>query len=115
QYFKRQGKLYGIAQNLFVFILYYDQDRFAAAGVPAPTPDWSLTNWSDAAKRLANPASNQAGVVLGTDMRGYWMFLKAFGGGWTDAQGTRSRLADPETLTGMQFIKDLLDQKQAVR
>jgi multiple sugar transport system substrate-binding protein len=115
QYFKRQGKLYGIAQNLSVFILYYDQDRFAAAGVPAPTPDWTLSAWSDAAQRLANPGAKQAGVVLGTDTRGYWMFLKAFGGGWTDPGGTRSRLADPETLTGIQFIKDLLDQQRAVR
>ena len=115
QYFTRQGKLYGIGQNLSVFIVYYDQDRFAAAGVPLPTPDWTIDAWSDAARRLVSSGANQPGVLLGTDSRGYWMFLKAFGGGWTDPQGTRSRLADPETLAGMQFIKDLFDQKVAAR
>ena len=42
--------------------------------------------------------------------RGYYLFLKAHGGAWTDEAGRRSRLADAETIAGVQFIKDLFDR-----
>ncbi|HEX2036813.1 MAG TPA: sugar ABC transporter substrate-binding protein [Chloroflexota bacterium] len=116
KYHTRDGKLYGIPQNLSIYMIYYDQDRFAEVGLPLPAADWTLEAWLEAATRLTRSGTERAGVTLQTDTRGYWMFLKAHGGAWLDETGTRSRLADPETIAGVQFIKDLLDrQKVAMR
>jgi multiple sugar transport system substrate-binding protein len=116
KYHTRQEKLYGIPQNLSVFMIYYDKDRFAEEGIAAPAADWTLETMLQAATKITRPGTDRWGIMVQTDPRGYWSFLRAHGGAWTDEQGTRSRLADAETIAGIQYIKDLFDRyKVAVR
>lgn len=116
QYFTRGGKVYGVPQFLSLFMVYYNQDRFAGSNIPQPKADWTLEQFLDAAQKLTRAPGDRPGVMLPGDVRSYYMFVKAHGGGWTDEKGTRSRLADAETVAGVQYVKDLLDKhKVAVR
>jgi multiple sugar transport system substrate-binding protein len=110
KYHTRAGKLYGIPQNLSIYVVYYDADRFQEVGVPAPRADWTIEQFLEAAQKIARSGSERAGVTLQTDRRGYWMFVRAHGGAWLSEDGTKSRLADPETVAGLQYVKDLLDR-----
>ncbi|HET6343364.1 MAG TPA: extracellular solute-binding protein, partial [Myxococcota bacterium] len=109
KYHTRNGKLYGVPQNLTVFVMYYDRDRFAEVGVPPPKAGWTLSEWQDAMTRIARSGPDRL-LNLPTERRGYYLFLKAHGGSWTDEAGKRSRLGDAETIAGVQYLKDLFDR-----
>ncbi len=109
-YHTRNGKQYGIPQNLSIYMVYYDADRFQEVGVPAPKSDWTIEQFLDAAQKVARSGQDRTGLTLQADRRGYWMFVRAHGGAWLTEDGTRSRLAEPDTIAGVQYVKDLLDR-----
>jgi multiple sugar transport system substrate-binding protein len=115
------GKTYGLARGIALGAMYYNQDLFAANGVPAPSAVWGHPSWQidsvlDLAKRLARRASDGsllvAGLALRTnitlgDIAGVWLLSN--GGAFVDdLEAPKQCLLDrPESLAALQLICDL--------
>lgn len=63
------------------YCIAYRKDMFAAAGVAAPTPDWTMTDFINAAKRLSRPAKK----VWGTNL--LWQYTNWFFSLWAESMG----------------------------
>ncbi len=49
----KDGKIYALAYDVGPWIMYYNKDRFEAAGLPLPKPGWTEAEFLDAAKALS--------------------------------------------------------------
>ncbi len=56
------GKVIGFPALIDNLSVIYNKKLFAAAGVPAPSPDWTWSDFRNVAKELTNPAKHIYGV-----------------------------------------------------
>ena len=56
------GKVIGFPALIDNLSVIYNKKLFAAAGVPAPSPDWTWDDFRNVAKKLTNPAQHIYGV-----------------------------------------------------
>ncbi len=104
-----EDQLYALPQEVSPFVIYYNKDMFAAAGLDMPTDDWTWDDFYNAAKTLTNPEKN----VYGYRHPGAWadQILNWFslGGVEFDTSGTEVKgLDSPEALEALQFLYDLV-------
>lgn len=109
-----EGTLMCIPQNLSSLVVYYNQDLFAAAGVPYPTADWTWADFLAAAQAITRDVDGD-GVTdvygLGTDATIFRVapFIWANGGDLVDnpIKPTRLTLEEPATKAALQWFIDL--------
>jgi multiple sugar transport system substrate-binding protein len=109
-----EGTLMCIPQNLSSLVVYYNQDLFAAAGLPMPSNDWTWAEFLAAAKALTQDIDGD-GVTdiygLGTDATIFRVapFIWANGGELVDdpANPTGLALEEPATKEALQWFIDL--------
>jgi ABC-type glycerol-3-phosphate transport system substrate-binding protein len=113
------GKLYGLPYTTLPRpVVWWVQDYFANAGVPAPHFNWTTNDWLAAARRLTADRNGDGRTdVFGT---GYAtadvemeVLINSFGGAFIDPTGTRSLADQPETLQGVQFLYDMIYQQNS--
>ena len=64
-------------------IVYYDPEQFRMMGIPEPAEDWTIHDFVETAKRLA-----EAGRTVGfVGLEGAEMFIRAWGGRYTSPDG----------------------------
>lgn len=108
--FTVDGNLYAIPRDVAPFAcVFYNKELFDQAGVAYPTDDW---NWDDLlAKARALTKKDANGRITQYGFYGWaWQnFVYGNGGGLVDdiKKPTRSRIAEPATIEGLQFFADL--------
>jgi multiple sugar transport system substrate-binding protein len=114
-------KTYGLARGIALGAMFYNQDLFAAAGIPVPSAEWGHSSWQiDAVLNLARRLTKRdsdgslrvAGLALRTnitlgDIAGAW--IASNGGAFVDdLEAPKQCLLDrPEALAVLQLIVDL--------
>ncbi|MBO7745335.1 sugar ABC transporter substrate-binding protein [Paenibacillus sp. MWE-103] len=58
------GHYYGLPRDMSNAVIYYNKDLFDKYGVPYPTPDWTLDDFRDAAKKITHADEG----IYGTDL-----------------------------------------------
>jgi multiple sugar transport system substrate-binding protein len=85
------GKTHGIARGIALSTLFYNQDLFAAAGIPAPPAEWGHRSWQidavlDLARRLTKQDSDGRLLVAGLALRNNTSWLDV-PGAWITSNG----------------------------
>jgi multiple sugar transport system substrate-binding protein len=103
------GKQYGIPKDFDTVALWYNKKLFDAAGVKYPDDSWTWETFTDAAKKLTDPAKGVFGVAafLTGQENTYNTILQA-GGSVISEDGKKSGYADPATVEGLKIWTDLL-------
>jgi multiple sugar transport system substrate-binding protein len=109
-----EGQLMCIPQNLSSLVVYYNQDLFAAAGVPEPADDWTWADFLTAAQQLTQDTDGDGQIDqygLGTEVSLFRVapFIWQNGGELVDdpAAPTRLALDTPEAREAIQWFVDL--------
>jgi multiple sugar transport system substrate-binding protein len=105
---QRGAALYGLPSDMSPTVLFYNRDRFAAAGVADPAAGWTWDDWLADAKKLTISSGDQVssyGTALGTWAGMVW----GNGGDLVSADGKRSLLDSPEAAAGVQFAADMVN------
>lgn len=113
--YQYQGKQYALPQDVNTQVLFYNKQMFDTAGLDYPSESWKWEpetggDFLDAALKLTS------GEQWGYSQDWYWEPIAPWiwenGGDWYDSEITKSTMADPKTLGGVQFLADLLLKHQ---
>lgn len=106
------GKIYGVPALVDNLSLVYNKKLFDAAGVSYPTPDWTWTDFRNAARKLTDPAKKQFGWAYindGTEDT-VWRYLALLwqaGGDLLTPDGKKAAFDSPAGLAAMQLLHDM--------
>jgi multiple sugar transport system substrate-binding protein len=112
---KINGRTFGLNVLFGGTVIYYNKTLVIQAGIEDPYSLWKKGSWNydkfvETATRLTKKDSNgryvQFGVTIPT-FPSWTPFLYGFGGDFLNKNHTASRLNDPRTVNGLQFIADL--------
>ncbi len=109
------GKLYALPVNGHPgwSAIYYMPELFQAAGVEEPTDTWTYDDMTQAALKLTKQTGDQI------DQYGLWVYasyessltpISAFGGWPMDDAGVKAKYDDPNTIAGVQWIRDVMQK-----
>ncbi|HEX5999238.1 MAG TPA: ABC transporter substrate-binding protein [Hyphomicrobiaceae bacterium] len=111
---KVKGKTWGVPFQRSTIVLYYNKDKFKAAGLD---PNHPPANWKEmVATAKALTKDGKYGLMVPSTGYPYWMF-QAFaiqnGLELMNPDGTKTRFTDPAAIEALQFWRDL-SQKDGV-
>ncbi len=108
EYGSYEGGLYALPKDWTSGVIYVNLDMFAAAGLEAPTSDWTLEDFREAAKKMtvaSDGRTSQYGAALSV-YRLDWMSMgAAFGAEWF--KDGKSNFSDPNMVKTVQYFYDL--------
>jgi multiple sugar transport system substrate-binding protein len=87
------GQVYGLPKDWNSLGVFYNKQMFQAAGLPAPSADWTWSDMQKDAQALTkNPGTpnSQYGIVLSADLSRWGAFLLADGGSVLSKDGTQA-------------------------
>jgi multiple sugar transport system substrate-binding protein len=106
------GKVVGIPALVDNLALVYNKKLFAAAGVPAPTPEWSWQDFRDAAKKLTDASTHTYGWAYVNDASEdtVWRYLAMLwqaGGDLLSSDNSKPAFDSPAGLAALQQLHDM--------
>ncbi|MFD5129625.1 ABC transporter substrate-binding protein [Streptomyces olindensis] len=104
------GKQYALPYDVGPVILTYNKDMFRDAGVPEPSPGWTLAEFESAARELTGHR-RYGFVAAPQDLWMFSMVLTKTGAQPTDGAG-HLRLTTPALVNGVQWYADLAARKK---
>ena len=112
--FTLDGRLWCLPQNISSLVIYYNHVLFAAAGLPDPSPDWTVEDFLAAARQLTRDLDgdgriDQYGVGVKPNLVRLAPFIWQAGGEIVDdpLQPTRLTLDSAAALPAFQWFVDL--------
>lgn len=106
-----EGKLHSLPRYTSVYVLFYNEDLFDAAGLDYPSVGWTWDNYLAAARKLTvddpDPERRRFGTVIDFWGARIYPWIWAGGGEILDAEGRRCLLDSPESQEALQFLVDL--------
>ncbi|MGI8551815.1 MAG: ABC transporter substrate-binding protein [Dehalococcoidia bacterium] len=104
--FAWQGKQYGLPFMENVTLFAYNKNLFKAAGVDAPTDNWTWDDLVQNGTKLTKPG--QFGLSISDGFEFNWMtFIWSNGGEYISKDLTKTTLDMPETQAAFQWLVDL--------
>jgi multiple sugar transport system substrate-binding protein len=108
--FTARGKLMAIPKDSAAFGIHYNKDQFDKAGVKYPDETWTWDQFAEICRRLTKPEQGQFAMTftrLIPDSEAWEAVLKSFGGGWYNADLSKSTVDSPGSIDALQFFADL--------
>lgn len=120
--FRMRGdaRQFGLPFSMTGGLLYFNKTLFKQAGVPEPSPGWTMDDFRSAAIALTKDRAGRAPTdsgfdggniaVYGADFpgSGFWEpFIQNFGGRFFNEDFTAAKLDDPNTFTALKFMHQL--------
>jgi multiple sugar transport system substrate-binding protein len=110
------GKIIGVPALVDNLALVYNKRLFAKAGIPAPTADWTWTDFANAALKLTDPAKKQFGWAYVNDASEdtvwrYWAMLWQAGGSILNPDGKQAAFNTPAGVKAMTLLQTLAQRK----
>ena len=101
-------QLWGLPRDGAPTAMFYNADAFDEAGVGYPDDTWTWDTYLQAAKELTQRDDDGRAIQLGAS-RGEWVnWVWQAGGNIFNEDKTRCLLNEPEAVTGLQFVQDLV-------
>lgn len=107
----REGVRFALPKYHGALALFYNKDVFDARGVDHPDRGWTHDDYLEAMKRVSSGTEDGGdGAVWGSMCDISWdrvqVYVNGFGGHLVDPEDpTRSRMAEPESLAGMEWLR----------
>lgn len=101
----------GLVADIDVTSVYYNKQVFQEAGVPLPTKDWTVDDYTDAAIKLTKKDGSGNVTRWGGQLRpdfalGYFYYVNAFGGKVRDDETMMEcKLGEEEALQALEWIR----------
>jgi multiple sugar transport system substrate-binding protein len=112
--YKFEDKHYALAKDFDTIGLWYNKQMFDAAGMKYPDETWDWKTLHEAARKLTNPAKGQWGIVAPeVDQEGFYNTIFQAGGYIISGDGKTSGFDKPETIEGLKFWTDLIQDKSS--
>jgi len=115
----KDGSVFGIPKDWNSLGLIYNKTMFAAAGLQAPTADWTWTDLQNAAQKLTKSTGNAAtsvyGIALPSDASRWGAFLYANGGTMLSSDGKKASFNNAAGIAAAQFYTSFHTNKTGVR
>lgn len=113
------GKFYGVPRDAVSGFIAYNKDLFDAAGVAYPEDGWTVSDYRETAKQIADPDNDVYGVgaIVGGDGCLQWSsFSFNLGAEITSEDGRQvvGYLDSPEAVAAMQWCLELVTEDQSV-
>jgi multiple sugar transport system substrate-binding protein len=110
------GKIIGIPALVDNLALVYNKKLFAKAGLAAPTPNWTWTDFANAAEKLTDPAIKQFGWAYVNDASEdtvwrYWAMLWQAGGSILTSDGKHAAFDSPAGLKALTLLQNLVSHQ----
>ncbi|PYI69863.1 sugar ABC transporter substrate-binding protein [Arthrobacter livingstonensis] len=99
------GNLYGLPYDVGPMVMFYNKDKFKAAGLADPKPGWTTEEFLADAKKLSG-AGKYAIAQNSADLNIESQVLAYNGGRVVGADGTINA-SDPQFAKGLQWVSDL--------
>jgi multiple sugar transport system substrate-binding protein len=107
-----QGKQYGLPKDFDTVALWYNKKLFDAKGVKHPDDAWTWRTFTDAAKKLSDPAKGVYGVGAALDsQQNFYNTIFQAGGNVISTDGKKSGYDDPASIEGLKIWTDLIAAK----
>lgn len=107
-----KGKQYGVPKDFDTVGVWYNKSLFDAAGVSYPSADWTWADFQQTAKKLTDPDKGIYGIAAELEGQEYYYNTIYQAGGYViSPDGKTSGYADPNTIRGLKFWTDLIDEK----
>jgi multiple sugar transport system substrate-binding protein len=106
------GKVIGVPALVDNLALVYNKRLFAQAGLAPPTPNWTWSDFENAAIKLTNPSKKQFGWAYVNDASEdtvwrYWALLWQAGGSILSPDGKHAAFDSPAGLKALKFLQTL--------
>jgi multiple sugar transport system substrate-binding protein len=113
------GQVYAIPALIDNLAIVYNQDLFDAAGIDAPTADWTWDDFRTAAKALTDPSKQQFGFGFPIDASEdtvwhYDAMLWEAGGDILNADNTQAAFNSPEGVKALTTLQDMAVTDQSM-
>ncbi|HRE27182.1 MAG TPA: sugar ABC transporter substrate-binding protein, partial [Anaerolineales bacterium] len=116
---KYNGSVYGLPRDIEVNVLYYNKTLFDKAGVAYPNDNWTWDDLLAAAEQLTvkDASGKVTQYALAVEGGKFAKWVNQNGGGILDdyVNPSKCRLADPESIAGVKFFADLMNNGYAIR
>ncbi len=105
---------YGVPRDAQTIVLFYNKDKFDAAGLPYPDDTWTLDKLREVAKQLTIRDSNGVATQWGlaadlSDMELFWSeAIWEYGGDIISADHTQTLLTEGKARDAWQFIYSMM-------
>ncbi len=111
----RDGKLYGLPQDVAVLVLFYRTDMFAAAGISRPPRTWDEL-LSSAKKLTRTPDQYGIGLFGGWGAFEFYPWLWQAGADMLESENGRyvAVFNSPEAISALQFWADLQNKHRVM-
>ena len=104
-----KGITYGLPRGWTTFVMFYNKDRFRAAGVPFPRAGWTWDEFLAVCKRLqAKAGRHEFAFSTETQLDSVAPWLWSNGGDYYDTGRTHTLLDRPEAIESFEFLQDLV-------
>jgi len=114
-----QGDIYGLPRDIAAHVLYYNKKIFDEAGVAYPTDDWTWDDLVAAAEKLTvkDSSGRVTRYALGMEGGKWATWVGQAGGQMLDdlANPAKCTLDTPESMRGIKFFADLMNEGYAMR
>jgi multiple sugar transport system substrate-binding protein len=100
------GQVYGLPKDWNSLGVFYNKQMFQAAGLPAPSANWTWSDMqNDAQKLTKNPGTSNSvyGIVLTADLSRWGAFLHETGGSVLNKDGTQATFNNQAAINALQF------------
>lgn len=102
--FQVDGKQYGLPESFSNVVLFYNADLFEAAGVEAPTADWTWEDEQAAAEQLTDTAAGVWGDYQPVSFHEFYKALAQAGGEFFNEDKTEATFASPEGIEAATWL-----------
>ncbi len=108
-----RGHLFGLPSTFTPYVMYCNLDLLAAAGVGRPPDDWDWDDLLAACRRATRDTDGDGrtdlwGISLTQWLQAVAPWIWQNGGALLTEDGARSRLAEPEAVEALRFLRRLL-------
>ncbi|WP_309105107.1 sugar ABC transporter substrate-binding protein [Microbacterium sp.] len=105
---QQDGKQLAVPYDLGPYVLYYNKDLFDAAGVPVPSPGWSVEEFTAAAKALTKDGVHGFVADATPDM---WLpYVLSIGGDYI--KDGKPDLTNEEVVQGFTWVTELATKEK---
>lgn len=111
------GHLFGLPSTFTPYVMYFNRDLLAAAGLEPPRPDWTWDDLLAAARATTRDTDgdgrvDQWGISLTQWLQAVVPWIWQAGGDVLDPTLSRSTIGEPAALDALRFLRKLLHEER---
>jgi len=111
-----RGHLFGLTSTFTPYVMYFNRDLLRAAGLDAPRAGWTWSDLLGACRKTTRDSDgdgrvDQWGISLTQWLQAVAPWIWQNGGDLLDETNSRSRLAEPEAVEALRFLRKLLHEE----